>query len=374
MYHSWVEIDTGALRANVESIRAGLPTGVQPVVVVKADAYGHGLERTAVAAAEAGAQWFATAYPDEALRVRAAVPAARILILGVAAPEDVPDLQAHNLTPVVANREHARCLAKAVSGPPLTVHLKFDTGMGRLGVPVDRLEEFLAEAPAWRDRLAIEGVCSHFAAVEPADLSGAEAQAQRFIAAVEQTERFLGRRLFRHLSSSRAALYCESWDFDAVRPGIVIYGYGANDPNGRFQTTPALEWKTRVVQVKRVPAGQRVGYYGTYTAPRETCLATLAVGYADGYNRALSNRGDVLLRGRRCRVAGRVSMNWLTVDAGPDTNVQVGDEAVLLGRQGFEAVWASELAKICRTIPYEILTSIRSTIPRHNKPADALSG
>jgi alanine racemase len=367
MYHSWVEINEGALRANVEAIRAGLPAGVQPVVVVKADAYGHGLERTVAAAVEAGAQWFAVAYPDEALRVRRVAPSVRVLILGVVAPEDVPELQAYHLTPVIANREHARMLAAAVSGPPLQVHLKFDTGMGRIGVPVDQLDEFLADEPIWGTRLWIEGVCSHFAAVEPADLSGAEAQAQRFMAAVEQIERVLGRRLFRHLSSSRAALYCASWDFDAVRPGIVVYGYGANDPEGRFQTAPALEWKTRVMQVKRVPAGQRVGYYGTYTAPRETCLATLAVGYADGYNRALSNRGDVLLRGRRCRVAGRVSMNWLTVDAGPDTDVQVGDEAVLIGRQGFEAVWASELAKICRTIPYEILTSIRSTIPRRIK-------
>jgi alanine racemase len=366
MYSSWAEIDLTMLQDNLTAVRQGLPDGVQPIGVVKANAYGHGLAETVRAAAAAGVGWFATAYLDEAAAVRRVAPQARILILGVVEPGDVPELQALNLTPVVANRDHARALSDAVdpAGPPLRVHLKLDTGMGRIGVLADEMEAFVEEAAFSSGRLDFEGICSHFAAVEPADLSGAQQQVIRFKKAVALAEKELGRKLFRHLSSSRAALYCAAWDFDAVRPGIVLYGYGANDPAGRFQTRPVLQWKTRVMQVKRVPAGQRVGYYGTYTAPRETCLATLAVGYADGYNRGLSNRGDVLLRGRRCRVAGRVSMNWVTVDAGPDTDVCVGDEAVLIGTQGYESIWASELAKICRTIPYEILTGIRSTVPR----------
>jgi alanine racemase len=170
--------------------------------------------------------------------------------------------------------------------------------------------------------------------------------------------------VFKHLSSSRAALYFPEWDFGGIRHGIDLYGYGASDPKGRFQMEPILQWKARVAQVKAVPAGFSVGYYGTHTTEYPTQIATVAVGYADGYNRALSNRGDVLIGGRRCAVVGRVSMNWITVDIGPDANVCAGDEVVLIGEQGDDAIWADELSKICRTIPYEILTSISALLER----------
>ena len=189
-------------------------------------------------------------------------------------------------------------------------------------------------------------------------------QARLFSEAASAMERVLGHNVFKYIASSRAAFLADKWDFDGVRPGIVLYGYGTAREDGRFKTRPVLQWKTRVAQVKRMPSGYPIGYYGTHVTAQETYIATIAVGYADGYNRALSNQGEVLIGGRRYPVVGRVSMNWVSVDLGPATAVQVGDEVVLIGAQGDEAIWANELAKICRTIPYEILTSINSLVER----------
>ncbi|AKJ64504.1 alanine racemase [Kiritimatiella glycovorans] len=365
MKHAWVEIDLERVRRNVRAVKDSLGPETGPMFVVKADAYGHGMIPCARAAAEAGVRWFAVAYPEEAFPLRRALPEAEILVLGVAMEDEVEPLARERITPIIANREHARLLASvaAAKGVQLNAHLKVDTGMSRLGVLWSELDPLLEEL-AESDALRLTGICSHFAAVEPRDLSEAERQAGRYREAVERVERMTGTRVFRHLSSSRAAKYCRQWDYDAVRPGIALYGYGARDTEGRFQTEPILQWKCRVLQVKRLPAGSKVGYYGTWTLPRDTWLATLSAGYADGYHRALSNRGDVLIRGRRRRIVGRISMNWILVDAGPERDVDVGDEAVLIGEQGGAAVWADELARLCRTIPYEILTGIHPALRR----------
>lgn len=361
MNHSWVEVDLGRLRANVRALRSVIPSETSVMFVVKANAYGHGLVPVAKAAAEEGINWFAVAFLDEALAIRAALPDVNILVLGLVLAEHVGLLLDQRIFPVITDCEHGLSLAAAArsAGRTLPVHLKVDTGMGRLGVQWNDVAG-VVNALTSAGGLELSGVCSHFARVEPDQPEHASAQAVKFNAAL----RHLPAGTFRHLSSSRAALYFSDWDLDGVRQGIVLYGYGANDPAGRFQTKPILQWKARVVQVKRVPADFSVGYYGTYRTEYPTQIATVAVGYADGYNRALSNRGDVLIGGRRCAVVGRVSMNWITVDVGPDAGVKVGDEVVLIGEQGDETVWADELSKICRTIPYEILTSINASLER----------
>jgi alanine racemase len=361
MNHSWVEIDLGRLEANIRALRSSVPEETAVMFVVKADAYGHGMVPVAKAAAAEGINWFAVAFLDEALKIRAALPDVNILVLGLVLPEHVGELIEKRIFPVVTFLEHALALAEAAraAGRTLPVHLKVDTGMGRLGVQWHEVAETI-EILNKAGGLEWAGVCSHFARVEPDQPDHASAQAVKF----DEALRHLPPGIFKHLSSSRAALYFPGWDLDGIRQGIVLYGYGANDPKGRFQTRPVLRWKARVVQVKKVPADFAVGYYGTYRTEYPTQIATVAVGYADGYNRALSNRGDVLIGGRRCAVVGRVSMNWITVDIGPDARVKVGDEVVLIGEQGDEAVWADELSKICRTIPYEILTSINAALER----------
>ena len=363
---SWVEVDLNRLRGNATAIRAAL-RGADLIAVVKADAYGHGLAASAAALAGASVRRFAVAYVAEAAAVRAAAPDAElILVLGAAQAADVPHMLRERIVPVVVSSAHAQELSAAAvaAGGRLPVHLKLDTGMGRLGfvVPAE-LEQ--AAAAARLPGLAVEGVCTHFAMVEPERKpTAAKGQAEKFRQALPLLDAAAGRRLFRHMSSSRAALLLPDCDQDAVRVGISLYGYGSADPAQRFATIPVLSWKTRVLQVKTVPAGFPVGYYGSYRTPAPTDLATLSCGYTDGYQRHLGNKGHVLIGGKRRPVVGRVSMNWISADLGPASGVRAGDEVVLIGEQGGDRIWADELAKHCGTIPYEILTGISRQIER----------
>ena len=363
---SWVEVDLRVVRDNVAAIRAALgPT--QLMAVIKSDAYGHGLAPLAAALASCGVQHFAVAYVAEAEAVRAVAPNAEmIVVLGAAWPADVPRLLRSRITPVVVSQTHGEALAAAAvaAGGELPVHLKLDTGMGRLGfICPDELPT--AAALTQLPGLSVQRVCTHLAMVEPERKpTAARNQVEKFKQAVPMLEAAVGRRLYRHMSSSRAALLLPECDHDAVRIGIALYGYSASEAGRRFQTRPILSWKSRVMQVKRVPAGFPVGYYSSYRTSAPTDLAVISCGYTDGYQRHLGNRGHVLIGSQRRPVVGRVSMNWITADLGANSGVQPGDEVVLMGLQGDQAIWADELAKHCSTIPYEILTGISRQIER----------
>lgn len=365
MKSSIVDIHLDALADNLRQLRAALAASTSLVMVVKADAYGHGLVPVARQATAVGVDWFAVAYLREALAVRTVAPRANIVILGAVEPSDVPVLVEQRILPIVVSEEHGRALAGAAqqAGLRLSAHLKVDSGMGRFGLP-------WAEAVAAAERLArlpglaLTGLCTHFASIEPRKPALGPEQMERFRGIAEDVQRRLQEPLFRHASSSRAFQYCPDWDLDGVRPGIAAYGYGARERGMRVHTRPVLEWRSAVMQVKRVPAGFPVGYYSTYTTPSPTTIATVACGYADGYHRSLSNRGFALVRGRRAAVVGRVSMNWITLDCGPDSEVVEGDEVVLIGTQGDESVWADDLSRLGRTIAYEVLTSISAHTPR----------
>lgn len=363
---SWVEVDWGRLGANAQAIRASLG-GADLIAVVKADAYGHGLPAAAAALARAGVKRFAVAYAAEAEAVRLAAPGAElILVLGAAAPAEVPRMLRNGIAPVVVSAEHGRALSDAAvaAGGRLKAHLKLDTGMGRLGF-VCPAEVEAAATVARLPGLEVQGVCTHFAMVMPSKkFESAHEQDRKFRAALPALEAAAGRRLFRHMSSSSAALHLPECDQDSVRVGIALYGYGAALKAKRFATMPVLQWKARIMQVKTVPAGFAVGYFSSYHTPVPTDLATISCGYADGYQRHLGNKGHVLVGGKRRPVVGRVSMNWISADLGPDSGVKAGDEVVLIGEQGGERIWADELARHCGTIPYEILTGISRQIER----------
>ena len=372
---SWVEISARQVAENVRAVADATGKGPGGVIaVIKADAYGHGAPLVAQALRAAGIRKFAVAYVAEGEEIRAAVPDADLIfLLGRATAADIPRLRQAGITSAVVSTEHAQELSQAAlaaGGAPLPVHLKLDTGMGRLGfVCPDQLPD--ATSVLSLPGLRVEGLCMHFAKVEPeSDPAWAATQIRKFQLAGTVLEAAAGRPLFRHTSATRAALLLPSADHDAVRVGIALYGYETADvPGGRFATAPILSWKTRVVQVKPVPVGFHCGYDATWTAARPSVLATLSVGYADGYRRSFANRAPVLLNGARCPVAGRVSMNWLIVDAteaaGPSADaVKVGDEAVLIGRQRDASVWADELAALDHTISYEILTSISHRLER----------
>lgn len=365
MKRCWIEINLDTFADNLRQIKSSLKRSTNIILVVKADAYGHGAVPIALCAAKHGVSWFAVAYLEEALQVRAALPKANIIVIGVVDPREAKVLADKRIIPIVVDLEHGKELAAAArrAGVKLDVHVKIDTGMGRLGIvwrdAVHEMEQLLRE-----EGLNISGICSHFAMVESEDPQAARNQAERFMRIAKAVEKTAGIHLFKHISSSRALLYQKDWDFDGVRPGIIAYGYGTNEDGMRARTQPILQWKGYVMQVKHVPPDFAVGYYSTYVTSRHTDLAVLGCGYADGYLRALSNRGHVLIRGQRCSVVGRVSMNWIMADLGPDSGIQRGDEVVFIGAQGRESVWANELAAICRTIPYEILTCIDSRMER----------
>lgn len=353
------------LRGNLQHIRAAVGSDTSMMLVVKAEAYGHGIAPVARVAAEEGVEWFAVAYLDEALEVRSVAPHADILILGVVDPDDAAVLADNSITPIVVSSVHGRALSDAAAeiGKRVNVHIKVDTGMGRLGIMAGDLEDEGAEI-AEMQGLNVTGICSHFSKVEPNYPESSDRQTTLFKRAADSMERICGRKLMRHISSSRACFFNSQWDMDAVRIGIVAYGYGTQATFGRFHTKPILQWKTHVMQVRRVPAGFPVSYYGTYETEKDTQIAIIALGYADGYLRTLSNRGFVLIRGKRYPVVGRVTMNWICVDVGPDDEIKADDEVVLLGEQDSSDVWADELALHCRTIPYEIVTGINSNIER----------
>lgn len=366
-----LSIDLNILEENIRSLSSGLSPETQVMFVVKSDAYGHGIGPVVRKAAACGVPWFAVAYFEEALEVRKAAADAEILVLGPIRPEEVPLALEQRITPTVVDLAHARSLGAAAAqrGQTLQAHIKVDTGMGRLGIlegaEMEELAPMLETEGLW-----ISGICSHLATVDLKRPWLQEKQHTRFQQAFQRAEHTAGRRLMRHFCSSRGIQYYPDWDYDAVRPGILLYGYGCTDPAMRFHTRPLLQMRSRLMQVKRVPEGYPIGYYSSYRTTRETQIAVVGAGYADGYLRSLSNRGEAIVRGQRVPVVGRISMNWITLDIGPDLTCEAGDEVILLGEQSGEEIWADWLGRKAGTIAYEILTAIHPRIPRQYQDLD----
>lgn len=359
--NAWIELDVDVLCRNIGAVKAALGPSSEIIQVVKANAYGHGMRAVAVKAYECGVHWFLVARMDEAVMLRAALPGANILLLGAVWEADLQILQDLRIIPVLVSEEQAELLAEAArsSGKPLVCHVKIDTGMGRFGLPWENAAESLVKLQRGGG-LDIKGISMHFASAgNPSDTFTA-IQAARFQSVISSCRNKGLEGLFRHVANSAAFSVHPEWDLDGVRVGILAYGYGGRRSGSRVQTRPFLQWKTRVIQVKQVPAGFPIGYLSTHVTTEPTWLATIDVGYSDGLSRLMSNKGQVLVGGRRAKVVGRVTMNFTMIDVGPQGGVGVGDEVVLIGTQGNESVWADELARWCQTIPYEILTNIRS--------------
>lgn len=358
-------VDLNILAENIQNLRRSLNPQSQIMFVVKSDAYGHGIQEIAKRASQEGIRWFAVAYFEEALEVRNATPDADILVLGPISPEEVPQALDTNITPTVVDAQHAKDLAVMAlqRGKPLKAHIKIDTGMGRMGILESEENKQISEILHTKG-IEITGICSHLATVDLKRPWLQEKQHDRFVKAFTLAEKIAGRRLMRHFCSSRGIQYYPEWDFDAVRPGILLYGYGCNDPRMRVKTRPLLQMRSRLMQIKRVPEGTPIGYYSSYRTTRETQIAVVGAGYADGYLRSLSNRGEALVQGKKVPVVGRISMNWITLDLGPDLICNPGDEVVLIGEQNGNEVWADWLGRRAGTIAYEILTAIHPRIER----------
>jgi alanine racemase len=359
-------VDLAILDGNIRILKGCTRPGVALMAVVKADAYGHGLLPVAAMAQAAGAEWLGVAIPEEGLQLRRAGIAGPILALGWTPPGQAALVVQADLTATVSSLVAARDLAAAAGGTgKARAHLKVDTGMGRLGVLTG--PEGLAEALAIcrLPNLSVEGIFTHLATADELDRTFAFRQLELFQDFLLRLERQGVTFALRHAANTAALVEFPDSHLDMVRPGLGLYGYlparHLTRPQG---LRPALTWRTQVSHVKVLPAGSPVGYGRTYRTVRPTVIATLPVGYADGYPRSLSNCADVLLHSRRCRIAGRVCMDQLMVEVPDGIDVRVGDEVVLLGRQGGDCIDADELAERSGTIAHEVLTGIGPRVPR----------
>ncbi len=353
------EIDLSALDHNRACIQR-LAGSRELIAVVKADAYGHGAREAAGALQAAGVGTFAVAYAGEALSLRDAGITAKILVLFDRT--DHADYFPFQLTPVVHDLRTAKRFDDEASRrmTRIDVHLKVDTGMGRVGFLPETLGAGLGEILALRN-VRVTGLMSHFSEADLADRSFALEQIVRFSGIKDVIERASGTRLFCHFANSAAIFSLPEALFDGIRPGIALYGYGAAGANG---LRPVMRVSTEVLVVRDLPEGTPVSYGRTFITKRKSRIAVLPVGYADGFIRALSNRAAVLIRSRRVPVVGRVCMDAVMADVTDLPEVCEGDEAVILGSQGGETISADEIAGRAGTISYEVLTSLGSRARR----------
>jgi alanine racemase len=363
----WAEIDLAALERNLRLIRASLPAHMRYVAVVKADAYGHGLQQAAARLMHAGTDLFAVANLAEAAALREIGPGWPILLLSPLLPEEDAYLADYDLIATVSSSDEVQRFNKvgAASGRPVTVHLKIDTGMGRLGVWHEEAEKLYAEI-AVAPHIKLGGVFTHFSSPDDDPRFTAE-QRRRFLAALGRCRGIELSQLFVHADNSAGLETLESaGPFNAVRIGLLQFGILPHPHSllAQVHAEPVFSFRTRVGLVKKLPANTTVSYGRTYSLKRDSQIAVLTAGYADGIARALSNRGAVIIRGARCPILGRVTMDQTIVDVTDVPGVERGDEAVLVGKQGTAEITIAEFSRWADTIPWETLCSVTKRVPR----------
>jgi len=380
---TWAEISIDHLIHNYQTLRkAASGTGV--IAVVKANAYGHGVLACAAALETAGAQWLGVTSVEEGAAVRSVCARARILVMCGVWEHEAEAVIEHRLTPVVWEAAHIDWLDDAAKhrglGPQsVPVHLEIDSGMARQGVRLSELPALLNRLDRAKS-LALEGVMTHFHSPELLDGKSTAEQTERFDSALEMIMGGGFRPKVIHAGNSATLLAIDGAQglrnlaakhgaCAMLRPGLALYGYAPRfSGNGVLpaasELQPVLTWKTRVVSLRTIEPGEHAGYCATFSAKRRSRLALLSAGYADGLNRLLSNRGEVLVRGRRAPIAGRISMDLTIVDVTDVDAAALGDEVVLLGAQGKERITAYDLADCVGTIPYEVLCGISARVPR----------
>ena len=360
------EIDLKAISHNIKELKSLTASGTRLLAAVKAEAYGHGLIPVAQTAVSSGADMLGVARIEEAIRLRDAGIEAPVLILGYTDPRFIKELVDYNLTQTVFSEHMAEEYARAVTAgeKQLSVHLKVDTGMGRLGfmhgllnkeIVIDRLRNF-----------HVEGIFTHFSKADEKDKRFTKKQLNAFLDVITALEAHGIAPPIRHAANSASLIDMPESHMDMIRPGISIYGLypSAEVHKGNVHLKPAMQIKSRIIQVKDVPEGYTVSYGGTWTAERKTRIATVPIGYGDGFSRSLSSRGMMLVCGRRAPIAGRVCMDLTMLDVGHIPEAAMGSEIVVLGRQEKDEISADEIAETIGTINYEIVTAVTGRVPR----------
>jgi alanine racemase len=359
-------ISLSALAHNLAQLRRCLTPGCDLLAVVKANAYGHGAVEVTRSLIQLGVSRVAVVSVEEGLTLRQAGINAPIIILGSLFPEQIPAMIAQQLTPVIGDAGLVPALAAAAQATNLSypVHVNVDTGMGRLGLPPGEVLT-LIESPHFRGALQLEGLMTHLADTDGPSTEFTDWQLGIFRQVLGQLEEAGVTIPLIHAANSAAIARYPSAHFSLVRPGIMLYGYHTL-PNVVPAPTlkPVLTLTTTIAQMRTLPRGGSVSYNRSFTATRPSRIAVLPIGYADGYSRRLSNRGMVLIQGRRVPIVGLICMDMMMVDVTDLPRASLGEEVVLIGRQGEEAISADELAELAGTIPYEILCGIGPRIPR----------
>ncbi len=356
----WAEVSLRQLTENARLIAEHIGPDVSLIAVVKANAYGHGLIPCTMSLWASGVERFAVAKIEEALELRTAGLKAPILVLGYVPAGQLPEALRQGIDLTISELQTASYLSQLASHTetPALVHIKIDTGMHRLGFAPEEAADSYAEVRTLPG-LQINGIFSHFADVADRDFS--DEQLGRFQSVLFELQRHGMTPPLVHLANSQATLELSEAYFDAVRPGRILYGLSPVLPG----MAPVLSLKTRVALVRKVAAGETIGYGRTYKTEKPIHLAVLPIGYADGFRRHLSDKGSVLVSGRRCPVVGRVCMNMTMIDvSGLPVLPQIGEEVVIFGNQGHAELTAKDMAEAMDTISYEIVSHLDPTIPR----------
>ncbi len=359
--NTYAEIDLDAVKHNIGSVKKLLAPRVKFTAVVKANAYGHGAAAVSRAAVEAGVDYLAVANLKEALELREAGITSPILILTESPTSVMDEIIQYDLTQTIYSVVEAQILSEEAQkrGKNAKVHVKVDTGMGRVGVQPSEAVAFITKLSSLPG-LELEGIFTHFAKAEEPKDSFTQDQFAKFSQVIARVKQIP----IKHSANSAGVLYHPQTHLDMVRVGLMMYGlYPQSNSRSLVDLRPALSFKSRVAYLKKVPAGTPLSYGCTYAAPEETTIATVPVGYADGFSRRLSNKGRVIIRGQRWPVVGRVTMDLIMVNVGK-AKVEIGDEVVLIGEQNGQMISADEVAGLEDTISYEVVCGIGKRVPR----------
>ena len=367
---AWAEVSLPQLRKNVEIIRSLNSGSTEIMAVVKADAYGHGDEHIVRCLAnDCGIRYFAVSNLDEAIAVRKFAPQGEILILGYTPPEYAHEISMYNIIQGVVSTEYAEALVQNTP-QPIRCHIKIDTGMGRIGLKHDTPQQCAAEIAEMMkiDKLSVEGIYTHFAVADsddPDNVAYTDKQ-EKFITDTYDVLAAQGIKLpHLHFMNSAATCYRNSERSTLSRAGIILYGLhpdvSLDIPEG---LEPLMELKAVISHVKTVNKGDCISYGRTFRADREMRIATVTIGYADGYSRLLSSKGDILVHGKRCKITGRVCMDQLMIDVSDVPEAKAGDIVTLIGKEGDDRITADDLAQIYGTIGYEVVCGISKRVPR----------
>jgi alanine racemase len=359
------EVNLRALEFNYRQIKKRIPEDVKLLAVVKADAYGHGAVPVSLRLEKLGVEYLGVAIPEEGVELRRGGVKTPILVLGGIFGSEVDQIFRFRLTPVVFKKDSLRILSREAGRRKrkVKIHLKVDTGMGRLGVPLNLWSDFLREVTR-SPGIETEGILSHFAMTD--EEKGFTRNQWRAFQEAVKTAQALGICCpYLHMANSAILTTFPAYSSRLVRPGIMLYGsYPAPAFRSLIPLKPVMTLKTHIHFLKSVPPGTRISYGGMFQAKRRSLIATLPIGYADGYSHHLSNQGEVLIHGKRAPVVGKVCMDFIMVDVTHIPRVLVGDEVILMGRQGKEQITPEEIAEKINSISYEVLCSIGKRVPR----------